>query len=204
MRLAGLLPTTPSDELLRPTREREEDSFSFRPQQTDAIHRTAGEQRTQQGRRRMTCREAKAVVLFHKRCKSLYDFPTVDARCGSLHEVELAIALERGPTATRESGPRLACQRYQSAGSVFWHQSGKSGAIVAGPQRNTRPKPAHRALTSACLGAVEGNKHFVILRSAADLDGEGNLPHHREIAGRVALRHGGGDAHLVGRKRLLI
>ncbi len=78
MRLAGLLPTTPSDELLRPTREREEDSFSFRPQQTDAIHRTAGEQRTQQGRRRMTCREAKAVVLFHKRCKSLYDFPTVD------------------------------------------------------------------------------------------------------------------------------
>jgi hypothetical protein len=204
MRLAGLLRTTPSDELLRPTREREEDSFSFRPQQINAIHRTAGEQRTQQARRRMTCREAKAVVLFHKRCKSLNDLPTVDGSVRFPARGRISDHVGAWADRHREPGPRLACQRYQSAGSVFWHQSGKSGAIVAGPERNTRRKPRLRALTSACLGAVEGNKHFVILWSAADLDGEGNLSHHREIAGRIALRHRGGDAHLVVRKRLLI
>ena len=60
---------------------------------------------------------------FHKRCGSLYASPTVDALLRFLHEAEL-MSPSQSP---------LDCQSYQRAGSVFWHQSGKSGAVVAEP-----------------------------------------------------------------------
>jgi hypothetical protein len=52
----------------------------------------------------MTCREAKAIVLFTSAANPSVTSQLWTARCGSLREVELAITLERGPTATREPG----------------------------------------------------------------------------------------------------
>src|SRR5262249_46520921 len=137
-------------------------------------------------------------------CKSLYDFPTVDCsvrfpargrisdRVGAWADRHLRVGASPSMPALSERWIGFLASKWKERGDCCW------------PAKKHAAKPRLRALTRACLGAVEGNKHFVILRSAADLDGEGNLPHHREIAGRVALRHGGGDAHLVGRKRLLI
>ena len=68
---------------------------------------------------------------FHKRCGSLYASPTVDALLRFLHEAELMIALDKTVRCGAKSP--LDCQSYQKDGPVFWHQSGKSGAVVAEP-----------------------------------------------------------------------
>jgi hypothetical protein len=140
---------------------------------------------------------------FHKCCGSLYPPQTVDA----LLRFPARVRINDRLGARRSAAPQspLDCQSYQRAGPVFWHQSGKSGAVVAGPaEKRVAQNYEFRLLTGVSLGAIEGDEHFIVLRSGAHLDWEGDFAHHREVAGRIAWRDGSGDGHLVGRKRLLI
>src|SRR4026208_1669605 len=124
---------------------------------------------------------------FHKCCGSLYPPQPWTRCCGSLHEAELMIALDKTVRCGAKSP--LDCQSYQKDGPVFWHQSGKSGAAVAGPaEKRIAQNYEFRLLTGASLGAIEGDEHFIVLRSGAHLDWEGDFAHHREVAGRIAWR----------------